>query len=136
MKCKRILAVVLAMVMSVLPVCAADNMASRAVDPRFQHAASVELIIGFDTSNVMHGTIIVNPYDSAAGISGTMKLYDSNGTTLAVWPVSDYSEPFGVENVYQCQYGQTYTLYFKGYVYGRNNTAADPVELQVSGTCR
>ena len=135
MRCKALVAVVLAMVMSVLPVCAADATA-RAIDPRFQHAASVELLIGFDTNNVMHGTIIVNPYDSAAGLSGTMKLYDANGTTLAVWPVSDYSQPFAVENVHQCQYGQTYTLYFKGYVYGRNNTAADPVELQVSGTCR
>lgn len=133
-KGKIIVAVVLAMIMSVLPVCAAD-MTTRAVDPRFQHASSVELIIGFDTSNVMHGTLLVTPYDSAAGVSGTMKLYDANGTTLAVWPVSDYSEPFMVENVYQCQDGATYTLYFKGYVYGRNNTAADPVELQVSGTC-
>ena len=135
MKCKAIVAVVLAMVMSVLPVCAAD-MSARAVDPRFQHAATVDLIIGFDTNNVVHGTLLVNPYDSAAGVSGTMKLYDSNGTTLAVWPVSDYSTPFLIENTYQGRYGATYTLYFKGYVYGRNNTAADPIELQVTGTCR
>lgn len=135
MKCKALVAVVLAMVMSVLPVCAADNTA-RAIDPRFQHASSVELLIGFDANNVVHGTLFVAPYDTAAGVSGTMKLFDSNGTTLAVWPVSDYSSPFMIENIYQGQYGQTYTLYFKGYVYGRNNTAADPVELQVTGTCR
>lgn len=132
---KKIVALVLAMMMSIMPVYAAGEMTSRAVDPRFQHAASVNLTIGFDTNNVMHGTLLVNAYDSAAGVSGTMKLYDANGTTLAVWPVSDYSSPFGVENTYQCQDGATYTLYFKGYVYGRNNTAADPVELQVSGTC-
>lgn len=135
MKCKALVAVVLAMVMSVLPVCAAD-MSARAVDPRFQHASSVELIIGFDTNNVVHGTLSVVPYSSAAGVSGTMKLYDASGRTLAVWPVSDYSEPFVVENTYQGQHGATYTLYFKGYVYGRNNTAADPIELQVTGTCR
>lgn len=134
MKCKTIVAVVLAMVMSVLPVCAAD-MSARAVDPRFQHAATVDLIIGFDTSNVVHGTLLVDPYASAAGVSGTMKLYDANGTTLAVWAVSDYSSPFMVENTYQGQYGATYTLYFKGYVYGKNNTAADSIELQVTGTC-
>lgn len=136
MKCKAFVAVILAMVMSVLPVCAADDIASRAVDPRFQHAATVDLIISFDTSNVVHGTLLVVPYDSAAGVSGTMKLYDASGNTLAVWPVSDYSSPFAVENVYQGQHGATYTLYFKGYVYGRNNTAADPIELQVTGTCR
>lgn len=133
---KKIIALVLAMMMSIMPVCAAGEMASRAVDPRFQHAASVNLSIGFDMNNVMHGTLLVTPYDSAAGVSGTMKLYDANGNTLAVWPVSDYNSPFMVENTYQCQYGKTYTLYFKGYVYGRNNTAADPIELQVTDTCR
>ncbi len=135
MKCKKIVAVLLAMVMSVLPVCAAD-MSARAVDPRFQHAASVDLTISFDANNVVHGTLLVAPYNSAAGVSGTMKLYDANGNTLAVWPVSDYNSPFMVENTYQCQYGKTYTLYFKGYVYGRNNTAADPIELQITDTCR
>lgn len=133
---KKIIALVLAMMMSIMPVCAAGEMASRAVDPRFQHAASVNLTIGFDTNNVVHGTLLVDPYASAAGVSGTMKLYDASGNTLAVWPVSDYSEPFAVENTYQGRYGATYTLYFKGYVYGRNNTAADPIELQVTGTCR
>ena len=134
MKCKTIVAVVLAMVMSVLPVSAAD-MSARAVDPRFQHAATVDLVISFDNNNVVYGTLLVDPYDSAAGVSGMMKLFDENGTVLAVWPVSDYDEPFAVENTYQGQHGATYTLYFKGYVYGKHYTAADPIELQITDTC-
>lgn len=135
MKMKKIVAVVLAVMMSVLPVCAAD-MSSRAVDPRFQHIASAELFIGFDSNNVVHGSLLVTPYSTASGVSGTMKLYDANGTVLKIWPVSDYSSPFAVENTYQGQYGATYTLYFKGYVYANNGTAADSIELQVTDTCR
>lgn len=135
-KMKTVVAVLLAMVMSVLPVCAADSVSSYAVDPRFSHAASVELVIGFDTNNVVHGTLLVTPYNTASGVSGTMKLYDANGTVLALWPVSDYSEPFAVENTYQGKYGATYTLYFKGYVYANNSTAPDSIEIQVTDTCK
>ena len=136
MKIKKLVAVVLAVVMSVLPVCAASEVATAAVEPRFNHTMGADLAIGFDTSNVVHGTLLINPYNSASGVSGTMKLYDANGTCLAVWPVSDYSEPFAVENTYQGRYGATYTLTFKGYVYGNNGVAADSIELQVTGTCR
>ena len=136
MKSKTIVAVLLAMVMSVLPVCASDNVSICAVEPRFNHAATVDLAISFDTNNVVHGTLLVVPYESAAGVSGMMKLYDANGTVLANWSVSDYDSPFAVENTYQGQYGATYTLYFKGYVYGTGYTPADSIELQVTGTCR
>jgi len=136
MRMKKFVAVVLAVVMSVLPVCAANEVASRAIEPRFNHTMAADLAISFDTNNVVHGTLLISPYNSATGVSGTMKLYDANGTCLKIWPVSDYAEPFAVENTYQGSYGATYTLTFKGYVYGNNGMAADSVELEVTGTCR
>ncbi len=135
-KCKTIIAVLLAMILSTLPVCAAENAGTRLIEPRFNHTATAELIIGFDTDNVVHGTLLIGPYNTAAGVSGTMKLFDADGNPLAVWSVSDYVEPFAAEKTYQGDYGETYTLYFKGYVYSNNNTAPDSIELQVTGTCK
>ncbi len=136
MKYKTIIAVLLAVVMSVLPVCAADSTGTRLIEPRFNHTATAELTITFTTDNVVHGTLLIGPYNTAAGVSGMMKLFDANGNVLDLWSVSDYTEPFAVENTYQGQYGATYTLYFKGYVYSNNSTAPDSIELQVTGTCK
>jgi hypothetical protein len=64
-----------------------------------------------------------------------MRLYDSNNNELAIWPVSDYERPIGVEFTYQGVYGEEYTAVFTGYAYSNNGTAADRLELEVSAVC-
>lgn len=128
-KYKMVLAVLLAVVMMMTPVCAAT--------PRYLHTSSVDLTIGFDTSNVVYCDLTVTPYDSASGVSGLMKLYDSDGSLLKAWPVSDYEEPFAVEYTYQGKYRETYTLCFSGYVYGYGTgVVPDEIEISVTGKCK
>lgn len=129
---KTIVAVFMVMSLASMPVCAAD---SATIQPYFSNISSAQLTIGFDTNNVVYCCLSLTPYSHGSGVSGVMKLYDSSNTCLAVWPVSDYERPFGVENTYQGVYGETYTATFEGYAYSNNQTAPDRLELSVTDTC-
>lgn len=129
---KTIIALVMVLAMTSMPICAADELA---IQPYYNNISSVQLSIGFDTNNMVYCNLIVDPYSHGSGVSGVMKLYDSSNTCLAVWSVSDYVRPIGVENTYQGIYGETYTVTFEGYAYSNNQTAADRLELSVTDTC-
>ena len=90
---KAIIAVLLAMVMVTMPVCAADDIGLGGIQPYYNNIASAQLTIGFDTNNVVYCTLIFDPYSHGSGVSGLMKLYDSSDTCLAIWSVSDYERP-------------------------------------------
>ena len=130
-----IVTVMLIFVTTIIPVSAAhiDNMS---VMPRFDNVNNVSLGIGFDANNVAYVTLTASMYSNGSGISGIAKLFDSEGTCIAAWSVSDYVRPIAAEFTHQCEYGETYTATFEGYAYSNNGTAPDRLELSVTGTCR
>lgn len=132
-KVRAIIAAILSMIMMTMPVMAAE--AEHTPAPCFSNINAATVTIGFDMNNVVYCGLVVEPYSHGSGVSGLMKLFDSDGTCLEIWSVSDYERPIGVENTYQGVYGETYTVTFEGYAYSNNNTPADRIELSVTGTC-
>ena len=122
---------------AILPVCATDNMVSTYanVSPRFNNISTAYLSLGFDENNVVYCSISVIPYSNCTGISGIMKLFDSNGTCLNVWSVSDYERPIGAEFTHQGTYKGVYTISFEGYAYSNDGTAPDRLEMSLTDTC-
>ena len=133
-KVKTIVAMVLAMIMMAMPVCAEGAVQNG--NARFGNIAYAELTLDFDSNDVVYCGLIVDPYSHGSGVSGLMKLFDSDGTCLEIWSVSDYVKPIGVEHTYQGVEGETYTVTFGGYAYSNNGTPADRLDLSVTGTCR
>jgi len=121
---------------TITPVSAAysDNMMY--ATPRYSVVNNVTLGLGFDTNNVGYVTLTADLFSNGSGISGIAKLFNSDGTCIAAWSVSEYVKPIGVEFTHQCEYGETYTATFEGYAYSNNQTAPDRLELSVTGTCR
>lgn len=133
---KTLFVLQLVMSMALLPVSAAgQEMMTYNIQPRYNNIGSVALTIGFDTNNVVYCGLVSDMFNHGSGISGIMKLFDSSGTCLAVWSISDYERPIMAENTYQGVYGETYTCTFAGYAYSNNHTPPDELELSVSGTC-
>ncbi len=134
-KYKVTIAIMLAFVMMTMPVCAADG-GNEGIAPCFNNVSTAVLGIDFDMSNVVYCSLNVSTYAHGSGVSGIMKLFDSSGNCLAVWPVSDYEQPIACEFTYQGSYGATYTVTFEGHAYSNNGTPSDWLELSISGTCR
>lgn len=124
----RIIALVVAISMMTLPVSAAT--------PRFSNIADVSLFLDYDSDYVVYIGLTVDTYSHGSGVSGLMKLFDSAGTCVAIWSVSDYDKPIGVEFTYQGVRRETYTAQFHGYAYSNNGTAADRIEIENTITCR
>jgi hypothetical protein len=124
------------LITTIMPVGAAYNDNMMYATPRYSVVNNVTLGIGFDTNNVAYVTLTADMFSNGSGISGIAKLFNSEGTCIAAWSVSDYVEPIGVEFTHQCEYGKTYTATFEGYGYSNNGTAPDRLELSVTGTCR
>ncbi len=123
----KVLTVVLVMVMFTIPVSAAT--------PRFNNISTASLLMDFDTNYTVYVGLNVSAYTHGSGVSGLVKLFDSEGTCLAIWPVSDYEKPLGAEFTYPGVRGETYTATFAGYAYSNNGTAADRLELEISAVC-
>ena len=123
----KILSVVLAMIMFVVPVSAAT--------PRFNNISNASLFMDFGTDYTVYIGLSVATYSHGSGVSGLVKLYDSDGVCLKIWSVSDYEKPIGVEFSYPGVEGETYTATFAGYAYSNNGTAADRLELECTATC-
>lgn len=131
-KIKTMLAVALAVMMMSMTVCAEEAN----VNARFNNVSLASLTINFDKNNTVYCTLNVSGYAHLTGVSGLMKLFDSSGNRVAIWAVSDYDLPVLVENTYQGKYGETYTVTFGGYAYSNNQTAADRLDLSITGTCK
>ena len=131
---KTIIAMVLAINIGVLPIMAADNEAIASVQPRLNNIASATLSLGFDANYVAYLEIGLSPYAHCTGFDGMMRFLDADGNLLKSWAISDYTEPFGVEKTWQCEYGKTYTVTFQGYAYG-NGTMYDEINLSVTDKC-
>lgn len=129
---KTILPVFMTLFMVSMPVNAANGMT---IQPYYNNVSSAQLIIGFDMNNVVYCTLSLTEYPHGSGVSGIMKLFNSNGTCIAAWSVSDYDSPYAVEHTYQGVYGETYTVTFEGYAYSNNQTAPDRLELSVTARC-
>ena len=123
----KFLAIVLAMVMLTIPVSAAT--------PRFNNVSEATLIIDFDSNYTVYIGLSVDTYTHGSGVSGLVKLFDSEGTCLAIWSVSDYEKPIGAEFTYPGVEGETYTATFAGHAYSNNGTASDRLELEISAVC-
>ena len=123
----RILALVVAINMMTLPISAAT--------PRFNNIGDVSLFLDYDSDYVVYVGLSVETYSHGSGVSGLMKLFDSSGTCVAIWSVSDYDKPIGVEFTYQGERRETYTAQFHGYAYSNNGTAADRIEIENTITC-
>ena len=123
----KVLAVILAMVMFTIPVSAAT--------PRFNNIGDASLFMGFDSNYTVYVGLAVDTYSHGSGVSGLIKLFDSEGTCLEIWSVSDYQKPISVEFSYPGVKGETYTATFAGYAYSNNGTAADRLELEITETC-
>ena len=124
----KVLTVVLVMVMFTIPVSAAT--------PRFNNVSAATLLMDFDTNYTVYIGLSVATYGHGSGVSGLVKLFDSEGTCLQIWSVSDYEKPIGAEFTYPGVEGETYTATFAGYAYSNNGTAADRLELEVTAVCR
>ena len=127
---KRILKVLTAffvMVMFTVPISAAT--------PRFNNVSAATLLMAFDSNYTVYVGLNVAAYSHGSGVSGLVKLFDSEGTCLEIWSVSDYEKPIGAEFTYPGVKGETYTATFAGYAYSNNGTAADRLELEITETC-
>ncbi len=124
----KVLTVVLVMVMFTIPVSAAT--------PRFNNVSSAKLLMDFDSNYTVYVGLSIATYTHGSGVSGLVKLFDSEGTCLQIWSVSDYEKPIGAEFTYPGVMGETYTATFAGYAYSNNGTAADRLELEVTAVCR
>ena len=131
--CRMIAVALLAINMMVLPVLAADEVVT-CVEPRYNNVFSATLALGFDSNHVAYCELSLNPYANCTGFDGIMRLYDSTGTQLKSWSISDYDSPYCVEKTWQCKYGETYTLSFQGYAYGTGSTY-DDINLSLSDIC-
>ena len=114
---KTLCAVLIAINMMILSVCALDNSATY-VEPRWNNIAVATLTLGFDANNVAYCGFVLSPYSHCTGFDGMMRLLDSNGTLLKSWAVADYESPYAIEKTWQCEEGKTYTVTFQGYAYG------------------
>ena len=123
----KLLTVIMVMVMFTIPVSAAT--------PRFNNINNASLFMAFDSNYTVYVGLSVAAYSHGSGVSGLVKLFDSEGTCLAIWPVSDYEKPLGAEFTYPGVRGETYTATFAGYAYSNNGTAADRLELEISAVC-
>ncbi len=123
----KFLTVILVMVMFTIPVSAAT--------PRFNNIGDATLLIDFDSNYTVYIGLCVSTYSHGSGVSGLVKLFDSEGTCLAIWPVSDYEKPIGAEFTYPGVLGETYTATFAGHAYSNNGTASDRLELEITATC-
>lgn len=130
---KTIIAILLSVNLMVLPVIAADDTIVY-VEPRFNNIAMATLSIGFDSNYVAYCELSLSPYSHCTGFDGMMRLFDSNGTQLKSWAISDYESPYCVEKTWQCEYGKTYTVTFQGYAYG-TNSMYDEINLSLSDKC-
>lgn len=130
---KSIIAILLAMNISILPVCASTNLIRRA-EARYNNIFSAELTLGFDMNNVAYCCISISPYLYCTGLEGHMRLLDANGNWIQSWNITDYSEPYQVEKTWQVEYGKTYILTFQGYAFGEG-TMFDDIVLSVTATC-
>ena len=130
LKIKTLVALILSISMMTISVCAEG-----VITPYFNNVSRASVSIGFDTNNVVYCGLSLAPYSHCTGVSGLMRLYDSDDNCLKIWSVSDYESPFLVENTYQGVYGEEYTVTFTGYAYSNNGTAADRLELAVSAVC-
>ena len=123
----KVLTVVLVMVMFTIPVSAAT--------PRFNNIGEASLFMAFDRNYTVYIGLNVAAYSHGSGVSGLVKLFDSEGTCLQIWSVSDYEKPIGAEFTYPGVRGETYTATFAGYAYSNNGTPADRLELEITETC-
>ena len=123
----KVLTVVLVMVMFTIPVSAAT--------PRFNNVSAATLLMDFDSNYTVYVGLSVATYGHGSGVSGLIKLFDSEGTCLEIWSVSDYEKPIGTEFTYPGVRGETYTATFAGYAYSNNGTPADRLELEYTATC-
>ena len=123
----KVLTVVLVMVMFTIPVSAAT--------PRFNNIGEATLLIDFDSNYTVYIGLSVAAYSHGSGVSGLVKLFDSEGTCLAIWPVSDYEKPISAEFTYPGVLGETYTATFAGHAYSNNGTPSDRLELEITATC-
>jgi len=133
---KTILVTVLVFILSSLPVCAAEGSGEYMAQPRYNNIGGVSFGISFDTNNVVYVALSVAPYSHGSGVSGIIKLFNSDGTCIAAWSVSDYVEPICTEVTYQGEYRETYTATFEGYAYSNNGTAPDRLELSATAKCQ
>ena len=123
----KVLTVVLVMLMFTIPVSAAT--------PRFNNIGAASLLMDFDTNYTVYVGLNISTYGHGSGVSGLVKLFDSEGTCLAIWSVSDYEKPISAEFTYPGVRGETYTATFAGYAYSNNGTPADRLELEYTATC-
>lgn len=134
---KTFLTALLALTLSVTPLCAADTtvFSDYSISPRYNNVDDARVYISFDSDNMVTCSLSIAPYSHCSGISGLMKLFDSTGTCVSAWSVSDYERPIGAEFTYQGTRGETYTVTFGGYAYSSNQTAPDRLDLSDTGTC-
>ena len=133
---RSMIAVILAINIMVMPICASSDIQvySTSVEPRFNNIGAATLTIGFDSNYVAYCAISLTSYSHCTGFDGMMRLFDSNGTQLKSWAISDYESPYCVEKTWQCEYGKTYTVTFQGYAYG-TNSMYDEINLSLSDKC-
>ena len=133
-KVKLLIALLMAMMMMTIPVCA-EGMAENG-NARYNNINGAELVLTFDSSRTAYITLTLDPLDHCSGVSGVMRLFDPDGTLIAAWPVSHYTRPIIVEFTHQCTSKGSYTATFGGHIYSNNGTNADRIDLSDTTTCR
>ena len=106
-----------------------------AATPRYNNVGNVSLFLNTDSNHVIYIGLSAETYSHGSGISGLVKLFDSDGNCISIWSVSDYEKPIAVEFTYQGERRETYTAQFHGYAYSNNGTAADRIEIENTITC-
>ncbi len=133
--CKLFLIAVLIVNTMIMPIYAGQvkSVSMNLMSPRYNNISEVTLGLSFDSNNIAYCDIGVIPFQNCSGISGMMRLLDSNGNAVGSWAVTDYESPYSVTRTCQCQAGKEYTLTFQGYAYSNDGTIFDDIVIEVSG---
>ena len=132
---RTVLATVLALVITTVPIFASGDNTVNVISPRYNNIGGYSFGIDFDENNVVTVSLSLSTYSHCSGVSGLVKLFDSSGTCLTAWSVSDYEKPISFSATYQGVRGETYTATFGGYAYSNNGTAPDRLDLTYTDTC-
>ena len=77
----------------------------------------------------------VVPKTSCRGLDGALRLEDASGNFVKSWSVSDFTEPYSVQETWLCESGKTYIVSFQGYAYSNNGGMYDDLVASKTFTC-
>lgn len=120
---------------AILPISAAELFSYYVVEPRAVNVTSFNLNATCDENGTVTIVVSVIPKTSCRGFDGALRLEDASGNFVKSWSVSDFSEPYSIQETWLCESGKTYIVSFQGYAYSNNGGMYDDLVASKTFTC-